>query len=223
MILRIVHLYPRDMNLYADGGNVVVLARRAEWAGHQADVWRVDAGDRIDWGMTDLIVGGGGPDSSQGRVAADFAARSRDLREAIADGMPMLFVCGMFQLAGRSFVDTQGQQHRGAGLFDMATVPARRGRVTGRLVEETVFGRLEGFENHGGITRLASGQPALGRVIRGSGNWPGERREGAVTNNAIGTYLHGPILARNPHLADHLLNAAIERRSRLTAEPRVSA
>jgi lipid II isoglutaminyl synthase (glutamine-hydrolysing) len=215
--LRIIHLYPRDMNLYADVGNVVVLARRAEWAGHDVELRPVDVGDRVDIRMADLVVSGGGPDAAQGRVALDFAARAGALHAAIAEGMPMLFVCGMFQLAGRSFVDSQGHEHPGAGLFDMVTLPGRGRRVTGRLVEQSPFGELEGFENHAGVSRLAPTQPALGRVLRGSGNWPGTRREGAITGNAIGTYLHGPVLARNPNLADHLLAMAIQRRTRLLA------
>ena len=118
MRVRIAQLYPRHMNLYGDRGNVLVLAKRLAWRGHAVDLLKVDPGSRIDLRRADLIIGGGGPDGAQRQVATDLRARREQILEAHAGGVPMLVVCGMFQLFGTSYITTGGQQVPGIGIFD---------------------------------------------------------------------------------------------------------
>jgi lipid II isoglutaminyl synthase (glutamine-hydrolysing) len=209
--LRIAHLYPRDMNLYGDGGNVLVLAKRLAWRGHAVDVLRIDRGSRTDLRRADVVVGGGGSDAAQRLVAADLRARQEQLREALAGGVPMLVVCGMFQLFGTSYVPADGQEIEGIGIFDGVST-ASTPRICGPVTVRTRFGLVSGYENHSGVTRLGRFQPAFGRVVSGVGNGAGTGEEGAVAGSAWGTYLHGPVLAANPDLADRLLLAALRRR-----------
>lgn len=210
MRLRIAHLYPRDMNLYGDGGNVVVLAKRLAWRGHAVDVLRIDRGSRTDLRRADLVVGGGGSDAAQRQVAADLLARQEQVREALGGGVPMLLVCGMFQLFGRSYVPADGREIEGIGIFDGVST-ASTPRICGPVTVRTRFGLVSGYENHSGVTRLGRLQPAFGRVVSGVGNGAGTGEEGAVAGAAWGTYLHGPVLAANPDLADVLLLAALRR------------
>ncbi len=211
MRLRIAHLYPQDMNLYGDGGNVLVLAKRLAWRGHAFDVLRIDRGSRTDLRRADIIVGGGGSDAAQRQVADDLLGRHDQLHEALTDGVPMLLVCGMFQLFGCTYVPADGRAITGVAVFD-AVSTASTPRITGPITVETAVGAVSGYENHSGVTRLASTQPAFGRVLNGVGNGAGTGTEGAITGAAVGTYLHGPVLAANPDLADHLLLVALRRR-----------
>jgi len=209
--MRIAHLYPRDMNLYGDGGNVMVLAKRLSWRGHAVDVLSIDPGTRTDVRRADIIVGGGGSDDAQRQVAADLVARQQQILGALAEEVPMLVVCGMFQLFGHAYVPADGRAIHGVGVFDAvssASVP----RICGPITVATEDGTVSGFENHSGVTRLARGQSPFGRVLSGTGNGAGVAEEGARRGSAIGTYLHGPVLAANPDLADHLLLSALRRR-----------
>jgi CobQ-like glutamine amidotransferase family enzyme len=208
--LRIAHLYLRDMSLYGDTGNVVVLRKRLAWRGHDADVVAIEPGNPADLRGVDLVVGGGGPDRGQRDVASDLLARSDALHDALADGVPMLVVCGLFQLFGDSYVPGDGRALLGIRVFD-AVSTASTPRITGPVVVDTSHGRLTGYENHGGVTRLGPGQQPLGRVRSGVGNGAGRPVDGAVAGTAYGTYLHGPVLAANPWFADHLLTIALRR------------
>lgn len=210
MKLRIVHLYPRDMNLYGDTGNVLVLRKRLEWRGHEAEVVRLDPGSDVDLRDADVVLGGGGSDAAQHVVADDLHARRDQVREALAERVPMLLVCGTFQLFGTGYRPAEGDAIDGIGVFD-ATTTASSPRIIGRIAIETALGRVTGFENHGGATRLGPDQAPFGRVVSGVGNGDGAPVEGAVTGTAIGTYLHGPVLPTNPALADHLLTLAMRR------------
>jgi lipid II isoglutaminyl synthase (glutamine-hydrolysing) len=207
----IAHLYPDDMNIYGDLGNVIALRRRLEWRGFDIEVRSVDVGRDVDFTDVDLVFGGGGQDSGQGVITEDLLARGDDLRRLAAAGTPMLVVCGTYQLFGSSFVTADGATLPGIGIFRARTV-AGSTRLIGNIVIESPFGRLVGFENHSGQTILDPGQEPLGAVTSGFGNDHDSRREGARTNNVIGTYLHGPVLPKNPRLTDHLLQVALERR-----------
>jgi lipid II isoglutaminyl synthase (glutamine-hydrolysing) len=207
----IAHLYPDDMNIYGDLGNVIALRRRLEWRGFDIEVRSVDVGRDVDFTDVDLVFGGGGQDSGQGVITEDLLARGDDLRRLAAAGTPMLVVCGTYQLFGSSFVTADGATLPGIGIFRARTV-AGSTRLIGNIVIESAFGRLVGFENHSGQTILDPGQEPLGAVTSGFGNDHDSRREGARTNNVIGTYLHGPVLPKNPRLTDHLLQVALERR-----------
>jgi CobQ-like glutamine amidotransferase family enzyme/UDP-N-acetylmuramyl tripeptide synthase len=208
---RIAWLYPDQMGTYGDGGNLEVLRRRLAWRGRTAEVVRVDVGD--DWPRdVDAVVMGGGEDLAQGLIMSDLRRHAGELGALLDDGAAALVVCGGYQLLGESF-EVDGRPVDGLGLLPVTT---SRGspRLVGRMLVESPFvpQLLVGFENHGGHTRLAGGKP-LGRVVQGHGNaFEGAADEGVVHGHAIGTYLHGPVLARNPWLADLLLGWIAERR-----------
>ncbi len=212
--LRLAHLYPDVMNIYGDRGNVIALRFRCEARGIALDVTEVNLGDAFDPATCDLVLMGGGQDREQRRIADDLVAKGLALREAIDDGLPALAVCGGFQLFGHRYVDHEGGIIPGIGVFDLETrhPGPRADRCIGDVVLSTEFGEVVGFENHGGRTYLAPGQEPFGRVRRGFGNNAEDGAEGARKKNAIGTYLHGSLLPKNPAIADALILAALRRR-----------
>ncbi len=215
--LQIVHLYPRDMNLYGDRGNVLALVRRAQWRGWDASVVEVEPGDTVAWGDADLAFIGGGEDRHQAWIAEDLSGRAREMTAALADGLPLLAVCGGFQLLGREYQAQDGRVMPGIGWFDAITRAGPRGRHVGNVVATAALPldppTLVGFENHAGETVLQPGQDPLARVRVGVGNNGRDGTEGAVAGHAVGTYLHGSLLPKNPHLADWLLAKAQMRRT----------
>ncbi len=208
------HLYPDVMNLYGDRGNVAALRARCERRGIGFQVVAVGLGDRFDPDTVDLVLIGGGQDREQRRVAPDLAARGPALREAVEGGLPVLAVCGGFQLFGHRYVDHDGSVIPGIGVFDAETRHPGpvADRCIGDVVVETPFGEVVGFENHGGRTYLATGQEPFGTVRLGFGNNGEDRTEGARRKRAIGTYLHGSVLPKNPALADTLILWGLQRR-----------
>lgn len=218
--LVIAHLYPYEMNIYGDTGNVIALCRRLEWRGLGARVDPVPVGAVYDFTRSDLVFGGGGQDRSQLQVAEDLQRRAAAIREAVASGTVFLTICGTYQLFGRRFLTQDGSEIPGIGVFAMETVGGRK-RMIGNIVVATPWGDLVGFENHSGRTLLDPGQASLGRVKKGYGNDETRREEGAVTANCFGTYLHGSLLPKNPSLADELLRRALSRRhgQAVTLEP----
>jgi CobQ-like glutamine amidotransferase family enzyme len=210
--LRLVQLYPAQMNIYGDHGNQQVLAKRAELYGFEVTTSAFSIGDDTTaLEEADLILGGGGQDSGQLQVADDLRRVGTCLCERTASKVPMLMVCGLYQLFGRSFVTSDGTRLEGIGVFDIRTVGGRT-RLIGNAVITTAWGRMTGYENHSGRTTLAASQTPLGRVVSGAGNNGQDGLEGARTLNVIGTYLHGPILPKNPALADDLLRLAVTNR-----------
>lgn len=212
--LRLVHLYPDVMNIYGDRGNVIALRYRCEQRHIALEVEEVAIGDSFDAGACDLLLIGGGQDREQRRIADDLVEKGPALKAAIADGMPALAVCGGFQLFGRRYVDHEGGVIPGIGVFDLETrhPGPRADRCIGDVVLQTDLGEVVGFENHGGRTYLSAGQEPFGHVVRGFGNNAEDGTEGARVQNAIGTYLHGSLLPKNPAVADELLGAALRRR-----------
>jgi CobQ-like glutamine amidotransferase family enzyme len=207
--IRIVHLYPREMNIYGDNGNVLTLVRRLEWHGYASEVIAVGRGDALP-SSTDLVVGGGGQDSGQALVESDLLRIGPGLA-AMAE-VPMLLVCGMYQLFGHAFHAGRDQTLHGIGLFDIETAAAP-GRLIGNVeAMSDEFGRIIGYENHSGRTTLGPGAAPLGRVGVGMGNNGSDGTEGARHRNLIGTYLHGSLLPKNPVIADHLIEIAVARR-----------
>lgn len=215
--LRLVHLYPDLMSVYGDRGNVLALARRAEWRGIELTVLELTLGDSLDPQDADLIFFGGGQDREQAVVSPDFLAqKGQAVREAVESGAALLSVCGGYQLLGRSYTTVDGQELPGAGLFDVRSVPGPKRHIGNVLVETELDGQrrtLVGFENHSGRTYLGPGLQALGRTVVGAGNNGEDRSEGAVYKGAIGCYLHGSLLPKNPWLADRLLVAALRHRT----------
>jgi CobQ-like glutamine amidotransferase family enzyme len=211
------HLYPDYLNIYADRGNIAVLARRAAWREHELDVRSVSVGDELRAGDHDLLYVGGGQDREQELVALDLAAKADGVLEAVAGGAALLAVCGGYQLLGRSYRDFHGQVLPGVGLFPFDTVAGHKRMIGDVLLEcELEPGErrtLAGFENHAGRTRLDADATPLGRVIAGFGNDGESGFEGCRVGRAVGTYLHGPLLPRNPWFADWVLAQALAHRS----------
>ncbi|MBA2358123.1 MAG: glutamine amidotransferase [Actinobacteria bacterium] len=211
MRISVGHLYPDYLNIYADRGNIAVLASRAAWRGHELEVRAIGSGDSI--GDHDLYYVGGGQDREQALIAVELAAQGPALLEAAAGGAAMLAVCGGYQLLGRGYRDRLGAELPGVGLFDLHTVAGERRMIGDVLLEcELTPGErrtLAGFENHAGRTMLGPAAEPLGRVVAGFGNDGASGYEGCRAGRAIGTYLHGPLLPRNPWLADWLLEQAL--------------
>jgi lipid II isoglutaminyl synthase (glutamine-hydrolysing) len=220
--IRVGHLYPDYLNIYADRGNIAVLARRAAWRGHELEVEPIGMGDRVEPGAHDLLYVGGGQDREQALVAQDIAGKGQALREATEAGVAFLAVCGGYQLLGRFYRERSGAELPGAGLLPLHTVAGERRMIGDVLLEcELVPGErrtLAGFENHAGRTILEGDAEPLGRVVAGFGNDGSSGFEGCRAGRVVGTYLHGPLLPRNPWFADWLLAQAIAHR---TGEPPV--
>lgn len=229
MELRLLTLYPDRMNIYADRGNAVFLRRRCEWRGIDFRHEGVGIGEKIDPGAHDLIYIGGGQDADQRAVAEDLRATKRAaLVEATGAGVPMLAVCGGFQLLGSRYA-LDGEDIPGLGLADLETTRPPGPRLVGNVIIETAIEPhpalgvdaprgpaggplLVGFENHGGRTKLGPEAEPLGRVLSGHGNDGEDGTEGVLAGSIIGTYLHGPLLPKNWWLADHLIASALARR-----------
>jgi len=214
--LRLVHLYPDLMSVYGDRGNVLALVRRAEWRGIDVEVSLLSIGDELDPSEADLIFFGGGQDREQEVVSPDFLRqKGQAVREAVEDGAALLSVCGGYQLLGTSYTTVDGQQLPGAGLFDVRSVPGPKRHIGNVLIETDLDGQrrtLVGFENHSGRTYLGPGVQPLGKTIVGAGNNGEDGTEGSVYRGAIGCYLHGSLLPKNPWLADRLLAIALRHR-----------
>lgn len=205
--LKIVQLYPRDMNIYGDWGNTLSLARRAKAHGFSVEIVDYNPGDVFP-ADGDIFVGGGGQDSGQSVIQDDLLAQAETLRQLAEDGTPMLVICGLYQLFGKEFKTVSGQKLQGIGIFDAHTVGGEE-RLIGNIVEEsTEFGTIVGFENHSGLTYLSGGTEPLATVTKGDGNNKTDTGEGARVNNVIGTYLHGSLLPKNPAISDFLVKQA---------------
>jgi CobQ-like glutamine amidotransferase family enzyme len=217
--LRVAHLYPRLMNIYGDRGNIMCLRHRCEERGIGFELTELSIGDRFDPAAYDLVFAGGAQDREQRNVADDLlATKAAAIRTAVEDGVALLAVCGAYQLFGGYYRDGTGAELPGAGIFDLHTEhPGESAkRCIGNIVIDwqTPKGSqtVVGFENHGGRTRLGASAQPLGRVRSGHGNNGEDGFEGAVYRNAIGTYIHGSLLPKNPALADHILTLALRRR-----------
>lgn len=211
MKLHIVHIYPNEMNTYGDRGNLLVLQKRIEWHGLEPVIHYYSAGNPFPQDA-DIVLGGGGQDSAQNDIQVDILRIGDTLHALVDDNVPMLMVCGTYQLFGNQFTTTTGEKIQGISVFDIDTVGGPKRLIGNTTIETKDFGTLYGFENHSGKTVLAPGQQPLGDVIRGNGNNGEDKTEGARTNNAIGTYLHGPLLPNNPIFADSLIRLAMHRK-----------
>ncbi len=202
--VHITYLFPREMSTYGDRGNVLCLQKRLEWRGFSVQVHEHHPGDTLP-NDTDLIFMGGGQDSGQRIIQQSMAALAPWLREQAESGTPALMICGAYQLLGEYFLTQDGERMDGVGLFDIYT-EATRDRLIGNIqVRSKEFGNLIGFENHSGRTFLRDTRQALGKTKRGMGNNGKDKTEGIRYQNFIGTYLHGPILPKNPLLADWII------------------
>ncbi|MQA74416.1 MAG: glutamine amidotransferase [Solirubrobacterales bacterium] len=238
MELRLLALYPEQMNIYADRGNILFLRRRCEWRGIGFELASAGPRERFDPAAHDLIYVGGGQDRDQRLVAADMLETKREaLAASVDDGAVVLAVCGGYQLLGHSY-QLGDERIAGLGLVDLETVREPGPRLIGNVAIEPaadLAGRalasgsggagggspvIAGFENHGGRTHLGPGAEPLGRVLEGHGNNGRDGLEGVRRANLIGTYLHGPLLPKNAWLADRLIALALARRA--GAEPELA-
>lgn len=211
-VIDVMSLYPKDMNIYGDSGNVLVVMRRLALYGYAPRLHSYNQGD--DWpDRVDLILGGGGQDTGQKKISDDLFKRASRLRDLAAAGTPMLMICGLFQLFGEYFETVEGARLDGINVLGAYTIGQEK-RMIGNLVEHSDdFGDIIGYENHSGQTFLREGTVPLGHVDHdGMGNNGEDHTEGARTNNVIGTYMHGSLLPKNPAIADWLIQTAAQNR-----------
>jgi CobQ-like glutamine amidotransferase family enzyme len=220
MKLSICWLYGSSMNIYGDRGNVLALAQRCRWRGIEAEIVQLGLGDPLDPGAHDIYFWGGGQDREQINVSADVQGAKGDaLKAEIEDGAPLLSVCGGYQLLGHYYRPADGADLPGIGLFDATTTAGNERFIGNIVVESREFGELVGFENHSGLTHLGSNAEPLGKVRVGRGNNGVDGTEGCRYRNAIGCYMHGALLPKNPKLSDFLIRAALRRRYNLDVLP----
>jgi len=219
--LAICHLYPDLLDLYGDRGNILTLAARCRWRGIEPVIQKASLGEDLDFMGMDILFIGGGSDREQGLLVQDLMRRENELRKAIENGLVVLSICGGYQMLGNYYQMTSGERIDGLGILDVWTIAGAK-RLIGNVVVEldekkssgnsNKFRTMVGFENHSGKTYLGEGISPLGKVLFGHGNNGEDSGEGVRYLNVFGTYLHGPLLPKNPHLADLLLELAIQRR-----------
>lgn len=218
--ITIGHLYPDLLNLYGDRGNTITLVRRSTWRGIEANVIDLGVGKDADFSDIDLFFIGGGQDFDQRTLLDDLGvgragSKAARLKDAVEDGVPVLAICGGYQILGEYYCD-----HEGVESTYIGAIPAYTQAGEDRLISNMVFAAdavegtpsVVGFENHAGRTRLREGAHALGHVLRGYGNNGEDGTEGLRYKNVLATYAHGPLLPKNPAIADELLGIALGRR-----------
>lgn len=205
-------LYGSKMNIYGDRGNVLALRKRAEWRGIDVEVREIGMGEDIPEDI-DIFFWGGGQDQEQVAVSRDIAgAKGEAIKAAVENGAAMLSICGGYQLLGHGYQPHDGEFLPGIGLFDASSVAGEERFIGNVVIESEQFGTLVGFENHSGLTTLTGDGAPLGQVQIGHGNNGKDGTEGAVYKNAIGCYLHGALLPKNPQLTDWLIQAGLRHR-----------
>lgn len=209
--ITILQLYPVDMNIYGDNGNLQVLVKRLEWYGYIPVVIAYNPGDTLPK-KVDIVIGGGGQDSGQEKIHADLLKIKPSLQRWADSGVPMLMVCGLYQLFGHFFKTLAGTQLDGVGILDIKTYGTGERLIGNIVTHSSEFGDIIGYENHSGQTHLGPKAIPLATVIKGAGNNAAEGHEGARYKNVIGTYLHGSLLPKNPAIADFLIRTAVEKK-----------
>jgi hypothetical protein len=209
--ITILQLYQRDMNIYGDDGNALVLKRRLEWYGYAVNLIAYNPGDAFP-NAVDIIIGGGGQDSGQGKIQADLLSIGPKLQRLADDGVPMLMICGLYQLFGRFFKTAAGETIAGIGILDVETYGKTERLIGNIILESPEFGLLYGYENHSGQTYLGPKVRPFGKVRLGAGNNTDDIYEGARYKNVIGSYLHGSLLPKNPQIADFMIETAVTKK-----------
>lgn len=209
--ITILQLYPRDMNIYGDWGNTLVLKRRLEWHGYTPRLLEYNPGDAFPEDV-DIIVGGGGQDSGQDIIQEDLLKISTRLHELAHKDVPMLMICGLYQLFGRFFKTQDGHIIEGIGLLDIETHAGSERLIGNVVIKSDEFGDIIGYENHSGQTFLGHGVKPLGHVIKGAGNNGQDATEGVRYLNIVASYMHGSLLPKNPSLADFLIEKAVNKK-----------
>lgn len=209
--IHILQLYPNDMNIYGDQGNVLVLQRRLQWHGYEPVVIEYNVGDPFP-SHVDIVIGGGGQDSGQEKIHADLLKIGPQLKQLAEDGTPMLLVCGLYQLFGNFFKTSQEKTLQGIGILDVETHGTNERLIGNIITRNDEFGDIIGYENHSGQTFLGEGVEPFATVVKGAGNNSRDLHEGARYKNVIGTYLHGSVLPKNPRIADAMIEIAVTKR-----------
>ena len=209
--LHILQLYPRDMNIYGDWGNVLTVMRRAQWHGYEPVLHEYNPGDKFP-DTVDILIGGGGQDTGQDKIQADLLGIGPKLHALVDDDTPMLVICGLYQLFGNFFRTKDGHEIKGVGIFNLETHGGPERMIGNIVTESEEFGQIIGYENHSGQTFLATGVQPLGKLIKGAGNNGQDEFEGARIRNVIGSYMHGSLLPKNPAIADWLIEKAATKR-----------
>ncbi len=215
--LKILYLYPDMLELYGDYGNIQILKYRLENRGFKAIIDSYSIGDLApDFTQYDLVFAGGGADQEQGILADDLLQYKDNIQEAINSGVFFLLICGSYQLFGKYYKGVEGNIINGLGVFDYYTeaINDRKKRCIGNIVVDVNLNghqtKVIGFENHGGQTFDITSP--FGDVLFGNGNTFGDAKEGFFLNNVIATYLHGPLLSKNPELADYIIKYCLDRK-----------
>lgn len=213
--LTIGWLYSELMNIYGDRGNVIVLQKRCDWRNIQTKVLELNVGfSEEELKKCDLLLMGGAQDKQQEAVAKDIFLKQDVLKTIIEKGIPGIYVCGAYQMLGNYYKEANGNKIEGLGIFDLYTESPGEDakRLIGNIVTDcqSIDYRLVGFENHGGRTYLGNTAAPFGKVIKGFGNNGQDGTEGVIYKNSVGTYLHGPLLPKNPLLADYLIRQALK-------------
>jgi lipid II isoglutaminyl synthase (glutamine-hydrolysing) len=223
--LKIAHLYPDLLDLYSDRGNVIILEKRAHWRGLTVTVDQITVGHEPSLKDYDILVMGGGMDREQVIVSTDLQKRRENLQEAVDSGTVILAICGGYQLLGHTFMTNGGKEIQGLGLLDIHTVGGAKrlvGNVVAEMEIEGVMTNIIGYENHSGKTYLGANVTPMAKVVKGFGNSGEDQYEGVRQGNVFGTYLHGPLLAKNPQFADHLITLALRRRDLSVSLPHLN-
>jgi hypothetical protein len=202
------------MNIYGDRGNIIALQKRCEWREIQTEVIKLDVGfTENELEKCDILLMGGAQDKQQEAVSKDLFKKAKALQAMIEKNIPGLYICGAYQFLGKYYKEANGNIINCLGIFDLYTEnPGENAkRLIGNAVfENKKFGKVIGFENHGGRTHLGKNIALFGKVVKGFGNNGLDQTEGAIYKNSFGTYLHGPILPKNPILTDYLISKALE-------------
>jgi CobQ-like glutamine amidotransferase family enzyme len=213
MELTIYHMYPDLLNLYGDIGNIINLKKRCEWRGIKVNIVNFTVETDVDMDEADIFFMGGGSDRGQSIVYSDLTKYRNVLTNAIENNSVFLAICGGYQLLGESYIDAMGNRIPGLGVLDYTT-ESEEGRLIGNIILKNHLKlnpeTLVGFENHGG--RTYHDYNTLGTILTGNGNNGKDNLEGMIYKNCIGTYLHGPLLPKNPHLTDHIILSALKQK-----------
>lgn len=204
--VKIAHLYPDELNLYGDAGNVSCLYNRLIWRGYKVEIAGIGIGDKIT--DFDIMFIGGGQDREMNIISRDLKRKAEMIAYSVESGKTVLAICGGFQILGQYYRAADGNELNLTGALPFYTIGSSQ-RMIGNIVTQTKYGRLVGFENHSGKTYLSDGLSPLGTVVTGFGNNAKDKTEGVEYKNTFATYLHGPLLPKNPAFADEILSRAL--------------
>ena len=209
--IKILQLYPDELNVYGDDGNILALKKRLEWRGFKAEIIKHNVNDDLNV-VPDIIVSGGGQDSNQDNIKNDFLRIALKLKNFIENSTPTLLICGSYQLFGKYFQTQEGKKIEGINILDIYTIAGKKRLIGNTVFQTEIAGEIIGYENHSGLTYLGENVKPLGVISKGGGNNGKDNTEGVIYKNLIGTYAHGPVLPKNPRLADFLIEKALQKK-----------